>query len=103
MNEAVIGTLIKLPYNHYIDCWMHCEGQILEIEEYPTLSSLIMDSFGGDGIETFQLPDFRIKKPNGEYYKVGEIMENGEQYLSTYICVVGFVPKIKKGHKKMSL
>ncbi len=42
-----------------------CVGQILLIDQNPALFSLIGRNFGGDGITTFALPDFRSFSPNG--------------------------------------
>jgi microcystin-dependent protein len=39
--------------------WMFCEGQILSIAEYETLFNLLGTTYGGDGVQTFALPDLR--------------------------------------------
>jgi len=39
--------------------WMFCEGQLLSISENPTLFNLIGTTYGGDGVQTFALPDLR--------------------------------------------
>jgi microcystin-dependent protein len=39
--------------------WRYCQGQLLSIAEYTALYSLIGTIYGGDGQETFALPDFR--------------------------------------------
>jgi microcystin-dependent protein len=43
--------------------WMFCEGQLLPISEYETLFNLIGTTYGGDGQETFALPDLRGRIP----------------------------------------
>jgi microcystin-dependent protein len=43
--------------------WMFCEGQLLPISEYETLFNLIGTTYGGDGQNTFQLPDLRGRLP----------------------------------------
>lgn len=43
--------------------WMFCDGQILPISENETLFNLIGTSYGGDGQETFALPDLRGRLP----------------------------------------
>jgi len=43
--------------------WMFCDGQLLPISEYETLFNLIGTSYGGDGQETFALPDLRGRIP----------------------------------------
>ena len=43
--------------------WMFCEGQLLPISENETLFNLIGTTYGGDGQETFALPDLRGRIP----------------------------------------
>jgi microcystin-dependent protein len=43
--------------------WMFCEGQLLPISEYETLFNLIGTTYGGDGQNTFALPDLRGRVP----------------------------------------
>lgn len=43
--------------------WMFCEGQMLPISEYDTLFVLIGTTYGGDGQNTFGLPDLRGRAP----------------------------------------
>ena len=43
--------------------WMFCEGQVLPISENETLFQLIGTTYGGDGQETFALPDLRGRLP----------------------------------------
>jgi microcystin-dependent protein len=42
---------------------MFCEGQLLPISENETLFNLIGTTYGGDGQETFGLPDLRGRLP----------------------------------------
>ena len=39
--------------------WAFCNGQLLPINQYQALFSLLGTTFGGDGRTTFALPDFR--------------------------------------------
>jgi microcystin-dependent protein len=43
--------------------YMLCQGQLLDISSYTALYSLIGTTFGGDGQNTFALPDLRGRKP----------------------------------------
>ena len=51
-----------------------CDGQLLQIEDYPALYSIIGSSYGGDGLETFALPelspDHRREWPEGSPVQV---------------------------------
>jgi len=54
--------------------WMLCEGQLLSIAEYETLFMLIGTTYGGDGQETFALPDLRGRRSihQGSGFVIGE-------------------------------
>ncbi|MDQ0466124.1 microcystin-dependent protein [Caulobacter ginsengisoli] len=45
--------------------WMACDGQILPIEQYRALFSLVGAAYGGDGETTFGIPDLRNSVPIG--------------------------------------
>lgn len=69
--------------------WMFCEGQSLPISENETLFQLIGTTYGGDGMETFNLPNLagRIPihmgtGPDGNTYQLGE-MGGAEQVTLT--------------------
>ena len=54
--------------------WALCNGQLLPISENETLFTLIGTIYGGDGQETFALPDLRGRTPihQGNGYSIGE-------------------------------
>lgn len=54
--------------------WMFCEGQLLPISENETLFQLIGTTYGGDGQNTFALPDLRGRAPvhQGNGYVLAE-------------------------------
>jgi len=43
--------------------WSFCDGSTLAISEYDTLFNLIGTTYGGDGQETFQLPNLASRVP----------------------------------------
>jgi microcystin-dependent protein len=43
--------------------WMTCDGQLLPISEYDTLFNLIGTTYGGDGQNTFALPNLAARTP----------------------------------------
>ena len=43
--------------------WLFCNGQVLPISEFDTLFALIGTAFGGDGQDTFALPDLQGRVP----------------------------------------
>ena len=56
--------------------WMFCEGQLLPISENETLFQLIGTTYGGDGQNTFALPDMRGRIPihQGSGFTLAETM-----------------------------
>lgn len=59
--------------------WEFCHGQSMQIAEYETLFNLIGTTYGGDGEETFNLPNLRSRvpvhqgnSPMGTTYQLGE-------------------------------
>jgi microcystin-dependent protein len=61
--QAFLGQIALLPYEFAPQDWMLCEGQILRISQYTALFSLLGTRFGGDGRDTFALPDLKGKEP----------------------------------------
>jgi hypothetical protein len=39
--------------------WLFCEGQLLVVSQWPSLFSIIGNTYGGNGTTTFALPDLR--------------------------------------------
>jgi len=59
--------------------WMFCDGAQLPIAENDVLFTLIGTTYGGDGQQTFNLPDLRGRlplhvgtDPNGNNYQLGQ-------------------------------
>jgi microcystin-dependent protein len=63
MGEPYIGEIRIFAGNFAPNGWMFCEGQLLPISENDALFTLIGTAFGGDGEETFGLPDLRGRLP----------------------------------------
>lgn len=59
MATPFIGEIKLVPYNFAPLGWMFCHGQLLPISQYDALFALIGTTYGGDGQETFGLPDLR--------------------------------------------
>lgn len=59
--------------------WTFCDGRLLPISEYETFFNLIGTTYGGDGQETFAVPDLRGRVaigmgqgPGLQQYTIGE-------------------------------
>lgn len=63
MAQPYVGEVRMFAGNFAPAGWMFCEGQLVPISEYETLFNLIGTTYGGDGQETFALPDLRGRLP----------------------------------------
>ncbi len=63
MAQPYVGEIRMFGGNFAPAGWMFCEGQQLPISENETLFQLIGTTYGGDGQETFNLPDLRGRLP----------------------------------------
>jgi microcystin-dependent protein len=53
------GSLIQYAGSIAPNGWMLCQGQLLNISSYTSLFSVLSNTYGGDGVTTFALPDLR--------------------------------------------
>lgn len=66
MSEPFIGEIKMFGGNFAPRGWAFCHGQLLPINEYPALFSLLGNTYGGDGRTTFKLPDLQGRAPVGQ-------------------------------------
>ena len=59
MAEPFIGQIIQFGGNFAIRGYALCNGQILSIAQNTALFSILGTTYGGDGQQTFGLPDLR--------------------------------------------
>lgn len=64
MSEPYVGEIRLLPYlrGAPID-WQLCDGSLLQISQFDLLYALIGTTYGGDGVQTFAVPDLRGRVP----------------------------------------
>jgi microcystin-dependent protein len=63
MSEPYVGEIRLLAFNFPPAGWLQCDGALLAISEYETLFNLIGTTYGGDGQNTFAVPDLRSLVP----------------------------------------
>lgn len=63
MAQPYVGEIRMFAGNFAPAGWMFCSGQLIPISENETLFNLIGTTYGGDGQETFALPDLRGRLP----------------------------------------
>jgi len=90
MPEPYVGEIRMFAGNFAPNGWMFCEGQTLPISENEVLFQLIGTTYGGDGEETFNLPNLASRVPihmgtgpDGTTYQIGEQAGTEQETLST--------------------
>lgn len=63
--DAFIGEIRMFGGTFAPEGWAFCFGQLLSINDYPALFSLLGTTYGGDGRNTFGLPDLQGRIPIG--------------------------------------
>src|SRR5687768_477778 len=84
-----VGEIRMFAGNFPPNGWMFCEGQTLPISENEVLFQLIGTTYGGDGEETFNLPNLASRVPihmgtgpDGTTYQIGEMAGTEQETLS---------------------
>ena len=85
-----VGEIRMFGGNFAPNGWMFCEGQTLPISENEVLFQLIGTTYGGDGQETFNLPNLASRVPihmgtgpDGTTYQLGEMAGTEQETLTT--------------------
>lgn len=76
-SEPYIGEITIFGGNFAPLGWAFCDGSLLAISEYDTLFNLIGTTYGGDGQNTFAVPDLRGRVP----IHVGRNAQTGTDYV----------------------
>lgn len=63
MSEPFVGEIRMFGGNFAPRGWAFCDGQLLAVNQYDALFSLLGTAYGGDGRTTFGLPDLRGRVP----------------------------------------
>lgn len=87
MDSPFLGLIQSFSFNFAPSGWLLCAGQILSINQYQALYSLIGTSFGGNGTTNFQLPDLRgcvqLRTPGAPTL---------DAFMGYYIAISGIYP-----------
>lgn len=63
MSDCYLGEIRIFSGNFAPVDWAFCDGSLLSIVEYQALYSLIGTTYGGNGVNSFALPDLRGRVP----------------------------------------
>lgn len=68
ITDYSIGDIVLFCFDYAPKNWMPCAGQKLNISEYQALFALIGTKYGGDGVNTFALPNLKDAIPVSSTY-----------------------------------
>jgi len=71
MSQPFLGEIRMFAGNYAPKGWQLCNGQLLAINQFTALFSLLGTTFGGNGINNFQLPNLQGRIPVGEGQGIG--------------------------------
>ncbi len=63
MSSPFVGEIRMFGGNFAPAGWAFCSGQVMAIAQNDVLFALIGTTYGGDGVNTFNLPDLRGRMP----------------------------------------
>lgn len=88
--QPFIGEIRIFAGNFPPNGWMFCDGQLIPISQNDALFTLIGTTYGGDGQETFALPNLQSRVPihagtgpDGITYQIGEAAGTESVTLTT--------------------
>jgi len=64
--DEFIGIIKLFAGNFAPQGWAFCNGQLLQIQQYTAVFSILGTTYGGNGQTTFALPDLRSRVPLGQ-------------------------------------
>ena len=89
MGQPYVGEIRMFAGTFAPNGWMFCEGAPLPISENDVLFQLIGTTYGGDGEETFNLPNLASRVPihmgtgpDGTTYQIGEMAGTEQETLT---------------------
>jgi microcystin-dependent protein len=63
MANPYIGEIKMVGFSFAASGWAFASGQTIAISQNNALFALLGTTYGGDGVQTFQLPDLRSRMP----------------------------------------
>lgn len=63
MAQPFVGQIIAVAFSYTPSGWLPCQGGLYPISQYQTLYTLLGTTYGGDGINTFGVPNLSGRTP----------------------------------------
>jgi len=67
VSDYYIGEIRLFSFSWAPRDWALCNGALLQVQQNQALFSVLGKQYGGDGVQTFALPDLRGRVPVGMY------------------------------------
>ena len=85
MSSPYVGEIRMFGLTYKVAGWEYCNGQLMPISENDALFQLIGTTYGGDGQETFALPNLNSRFPlhQGNGFIIGEMAGTEQETLTT--------------------
>ncbi|GAA2448479.1 phage tail protein [Agromyces soli] len=80
MADPYLGEIRRVAFNFAPKNWAFCNGQILSINTNQALFSLLGTTYGGNGSQTFALPNLQGRTPRGAGDVSGWGRVEGEEF-----------------------
>ncbi|WP_321877603.1 phage tail protein [Paraburkholderia bannensis] len=65
MSDPYLGEIRMAGFNFAPQGWALCQGQVMSLAQNQALFALLGTTYGGNGVQTFGLPDLRGRSPVG--------------------------------------
>jgi microcystin-dependent protein len=93
MSSPFVGEIRCFGFNFAPANWAFCNGALISIAQNATLFNLIGTTYGGDGVNTFGLPDLRGRVPmhQGNALGINSVMGT-LQGTETVTLLTGQIP-----------
>jgi len=90
MSDPFLGEIRLFAFPRVPVGWLACDGSLQSIANNEALYTILGTAYGGDGVQTFGLPDLRGRvpvgqgtPPGGASYVLGEVAGEDEHLLIT--------------------
>jgi microcystin-dependent protein len=90
MTQPFVGQILAVGFKFAPAGWFLCDGSLKPIAKYETLYDLIGTTYGGDGVNTFAVPDLRGRTPL--HFGTGQGLSpyiQGQQLGSEQVTLLG--------------
>lgn len=91
--DAVIGQICLMPYSFTPIGWVKCDGSAMSTVTYQSLFAAIGNTFGGDGVSNFYLPNLQSPLTGMNYFIAVDGMFPTDDFgIESYIGQVELFP-----------